>query len=316
MSQSKASIRPNIDEYSIVLAENDYMQSKENFSISRPGLWPSEASVKYKDEYGYVVHGCCLRNSFYRALGYSRDGSRDPGLEMKGDLGKRAEDSCINRWKSMGTWVQNNIKFYNHDLIVSGELDAIVKRENADSVLERIGVEVKSFYGYYANSEICGKKRPPTPGKPKVDHFLQALNYKAVYIDKLDQYRLYYIERGDGHRVEFEVGLDGDKAFWRQIPGPYWGTYSQDRVYQPFGLSDMQNRYKELITYIREKQLPPRDYSIEYSAEQVEIEYKRGALGKTNYEKWTKNRARNKLGHWRCSYCSYKNRCANDSEGE
>ena len=306
----------NIKDYSIVLAENEFLAHKEDFSIPRPGLWPSEASVKYKDQYGDVVHGQCLRAAFYRAMDYPRDGCREPGLEMKGDLGKRAEAGCIDRWKSMGIWVQNNIKFYNHDLVVSGELDAIVKHEKPGEVKARIGVEVKSFYGYYANSEICGGKRPPKPGKPKMDHFLQSLNYKNKYSTTLDQYRLFYLERGDGHRVEFEVGLEGNQPFWRQIDGPYWGCYFPDPVYTPFKLEDMENRYKELLNFIRTKTLPPRDFEAVYNDEQVEIQWARGEIGKTNYDKWKKNKAANKLGYWRCSYCSYAKTCKNDSIGE
>lgn len=304
------------EDFSIVLAENEFMSKKEDFSIPRPGLWPSEASVKYKDQYGDVVHGQCLRAAFYRAMDFPRDDvRRDPGLEMKADMGKRAEESCITRWQRMGMWVQNNVKFYNHDLVVSGELDSIVKFETED-YKARIGIEVKSFYGYYANSEICGKKRPPTPGKPKMDQFLQTLNYKAKYKDVLDQYRMYYIERGDGHRVEFEVGLDGDQPFWRQIPGPYWGCFKEERVYVPYKIEDVENRYKQLLKYIRTKTLPPRDYQERYTDEKVEIEWLRGEIGKTNYEKWKKNKTANKLGHWRCSYCVFSNRCKNDSVGE
>lgn len=306
----------SIEDYSIVLAENEFLARREDFSIARPGLWPSEASVQYEDQYGKVVHGQCLRAAFYRAMDFPKDGCNEPGLEMKADLGKRAEAGCIDRWKSMGIWVQNNVKFYNHDLVVSGELDAIIKHEKPGEIKARIGVEVKSFYGYYANSEICGGKRPPKPGKPKMDHFLQALNYKSKYKNILDQYRLYYLERGDGHRVEFEVGLEGEQPFWRQIEGPYWGHYIPGPIYTPFKLQDMEDRYKQLLNFIRTKTLPPRDYEEKYSDEKVEIEWMRGEIGKTNYEKWKKNKAANKLGHWRCSYCPWRKRCNNDSIGE
>lgn len=303
-------------DFSIVAAENKFLTRESDLHFSRPGLWPSEASVEYQDDFGKVVDGTCMRKSFYRALGFDKDEEKDPNLSMKGEMGKRAEQGCMDRWKGMGIWVDNNVKFYSHELLVSGELDAVVKHEEPGMEMARIGVEVKSFYGYYPNKMICGAKRPPTPGVPKMDQFLQALVYKGKYKDLLDQYRLYYVERGDGHRVEFEVGLTEDQPWWRQIPGPYWGCFSEGQVNTPFKLSDVHARYKELIKFIRSRTLPPRDYSKWYTKEEVEIQWARGRIGKTKYDKWKKNPAKNKLGDWHCSYCPYQKRCANDSVGE
>ena len=307
-------------DFSLVALENEHLIREDDLSIRRPGLWPSEASVEYTDDHGKRVYGKCMRCAFYRAMDYPRDGCREAGLQMKAELGKRAEAGCIDRWKAMGIWVANNIKFYSHDVIVSGEMDAAIKHEPPGIKMARMGIEVKSFYGYYANAEICGRKRPPTPGVPKMDHFLQTLIYKHKYIDILDQYRLYYLERGDGHRIEFEVGLDpvGDdhKPFWRQIDGPYWATFRPDKVYTPFTMNQVLDRYKTLLNHIRSRTLPDRDYERNWSKEQVEIEQQRGNIGKTNFEKWKKNPNSVKLGDWHCSYCSWDETCRNDSMGE
>lgn len=306
-------------DFSLVLAENEFLCREDDLRITRPGLWPSEASVKYEDEYGAVVKGQCVRAAWYRSMNYPTDGC-NAGLEMKGELGKRAEAGCVDRWKGMGIWVANNVKFYHHDIVASGELDAVVKHEAPGSAVARIGVEVKSFYGYYANKEICGSKRPPVPGRPKEDHFLQSLIYKHRYLDILDQYRLYYLERGDGHRVEFEVGLEphGDdfKPFWRQIDGPYWAHLRTEKVYAPYMMNDILDRYHMLIQHVRNKTLPPRDFEEFWSDEQVEIAWKRGELGKTAYDKWKKNPQSHRLGHWRCGYCRFGETCRNDRKGE
>jgi hypothetical protein len=308
MTQEKIDIK----DFSLVATENNFMSEDNDLSISRPGLWPSEASVEYQDDYGTVVIGKCLRAVFYRALNFDKDKSPDPGLTMKGDMGKRAEESCIERWKKMGIWYANNVKFYNHDLVVSGELDVVIKLEKYEFISARIGIECKSFYGHAANMEICGGKRPPKPGKPKIDHFLQTILYKEKYKDILDQYRLYYIERGDGHRVEFEVGLTEDQPWWRQIPGPYWSYFEPEEVVTPFKLSDIHKRFKTLIQHIRERTLPPKDYNLVYSPEQVEIEWLRGNIGKTKYEAWKKKHEGNEITNWNCSYCQFKNRCHQD----
>lgn len=315
-------LQPNneFQDFSLVAAENEYLIREDNLSISRPGLWPSEASVEYVDDHGKVVHGKCMRAAFYRAMDYPEDGCRNSGLQMKAELGKRAEAGCIDRWKGMGVWVANNIKFYNHDIIVSGEMDSVIKHEPPGTQMARIGVEVKSFYGFYANAEICGRKRPAAPGKPKMDHFLQTLIYKHKYIDILDQYRLYYLERGDGHRIEFEVGLDpqGDdyRPFWRQIDGPYWATFRPEKVYTPFMMNNVLERYKTLLGHVRSRTLPDRDFDHTWSREQVEVERQRGNVGKTNYDKWKKNPSNTKLGNWQCSYCNFSDTCRNDTIGE
>lgn len=301
-------------EFSVVEAEDKFMTNVPDFSTSRPGLHPSEASVEYYLDGRKIVIGNCLRSAWYRNMSVPVPASERPGLMMKAALGKWIEQSIIDRWKAMGIWVANNIKFYNKELFLSGELDAIIK----DPVIDQfIGQEIKSYYGHYAVKEICGSKRPPVPGQPKEDQFLQAVVYSWEFRDKLPEYRMYYVERGDGHRVEFKVGTEKQNGnlnicFWEQVPGDYWSYFKPGRVYRPYTIEDIHSRYKTLIALLKGKTLPPRDYNETWDEEQVEFMWSHGLLGKTKYEDWQKSPKKNPITDWHCSYCSYREQCKVD----
>jgi len=186
-----------------------------------------------------------------------------------------------------------------------------------------MGIEMKTFYGYPAGRYICGVKREKGSGKflagrPKVEHFLQAILYYWEYQNRLDEYRLYYLERGDGHRIEFRIGFkensDGThQCYWEQVPGKYWNAFQEGQVFQPYTLEDIHDRYKTLLELLRARKLPEKDYKIEWGSDMVEYQYSQGNVSKTNYDKWVKNPKTNKLGDWQCSWCDYKDQCIQDS---
>ena len=304
-----------MSEFSLITAENSFLAEPDELSIRRPGLWPSEASVAYELDGRRVVEGKCMRAAWFRSMGYDGDGSVDPGMAMKWDLGRSAEAFSIERWKKMGIYRANNVKFFDRELSVSGELDCVVKNPETKGL---IGIEVKSFYGHFANQELCGAKRPPTPGKPKTDNFLQAAIYKVKYLDKFEQYRLYYLERGDGHRVEFEVGAekDGDdfKLFHRQIDGPYWNTFSAEKVYKPFTINDIHARYQELKKKLLDREIPEKDYTAIWDEDYADWAWANGKIAKTKYDKFKKGKE--VLGHWQCSYCQFSETCRNADVGK
>lgn len=302
------------EEFSLVELEDKSIVERENFAISRPGLYPSEASVEYVVDNNRIVLGNCLRASWYRSMKIRPTDPAGPGLSMKGYLGKWNEIGTVEKWKELGIWLANNVKFFNPRYFLSGELDAIIKDPKTD---KKIGIEMKTFYGYNANKELCGAKKDQIPGVPKDSHFMQASLYAWEYKDILDDYRLYYLERGDGHRVEFRVGFDetpdGRHVCWHeQIPGKYWGCYKPGKVFQPYTIEDIYSRYDVLLNYIKNKTMPAKDFSSTWSKEKIEWMRENGMLGKTKYEAWKKNPVKNKVGDWNCSYCKYKTQCDQD----
>jgi len=295
---------------SLVLEENLYLETKPNFSIPRPGIWPSETSVEYEIDGRRRVDGCCLRKSWYRIMGYPKE-RVDPNLKMKGELGKSAEEACVERWKRMGILLDNNIKFYVKKYGLSGEIDVIL-RNFEDSDKKPIGVEVKSFYGAGANRQICGSKRPFVAGTPKLDHLLQASIYLNEFKESLDHFRLYYLERGDGHRVDFQVFTDNENRIgFQQIEGPYWGTESAEKVYRPYTIDDVYSRMRQLVEAVKLREKPQRDFKKNYNDADVEWLHSIGELSDTKYKSYKKGKP---LGDWNCSYCPFENECYSGGE--
>lgn len=303
-----------MSKFSLVATENQYLtdSDKRNFAKQRPGLWPSEMSVEYIDRDGLpAIKGKCRRAVFYRIHKYPVDGRPDPAQEMKFQLGRSIEEAAIERWKSMGIYVSNTVKFFIKDLYISGEIDAIIKNPETGNL---IIIEEKSYYGHYANKEICGGKKPPLAGKPKWEHVLQTTIYHEEYKDTIPEARIHYTERGDGHRVEFEIGSDDGKPYWQQIDGPYWNHFVSDKVYAPFTIQDIHNTCKTLVKMLNNKELPKRDYSWAWTDAEVEKYWIEGEVSKTDYEKWKKGGFT--LSNWQCDYCGFKSQCRNDSTGE
>lgn len=307
--------------FSLVAEEDNYVATCPNFERRRPGLYPSSASVEYMDGDQKVVVGKCLRQSYYEALQTQPDGPKSVSLNMKGSLGIWDESGMIDKWKKMGLWVGNNISFYDKELAVSGKLDAILRNPMTN---KPFGLELKTFYGYAAGRTLCGIKREKGtgrkfPGRPKNEHFLQSSVYAWEYRDVLDEYRLYYLERGDGHRLEFRVGTeqrdDGEHVcWWEQIPGKYWNYYEEGKVYQPYTIENIHERYKRLLKLLRARKLPPREFQEVWDEQTVEYKFSVGEVSKTNYDKWKKNPTlkSNQLGSWQCSYCPYTKLCSRD----
>ena len=303
-------------EFSIVELEDNYITKPNDFRRHRPGLYPTEASVEYVFDDKKLVAGTCMRASWYRSM---QNPNREPasaGLMQKAHLGKWDEMGVVNRWKEMGIWVSNNIKFYNKRYFISGEMDAIVKNPETDAL---IGLEVKSYYGYPAGKMIRGAKRDKIPGVPKDNQFLQSILYAWEYKDELDEYRMYYIERGDGDRVEFRIGAEQTpdsqgkhQVWWQQIESKGWNFYSPNKAYQPYCIEDIYERYDQLINKLKNKELPPKDFSNNWDTDTVEWMWKNKKLGKTKYQAWQKNPGKYPCGDWHCDYCSYKNQCVQD----
>lgn len=310
-----------MSDWSFVEELDKHVIARSGLVIPRPGLYPSSASVTYVED-GRVMHsGGCLRGSWYRLKKVKKTEPSKPGLMMKANLGKWAEEGIVEKVKEMGFWIDNNVKFFQPEYIMSGELDFIIQ----DPEQRKIGIEMKTFYGPYANKEYCGTPprkyktkgfKPGVPGRPKEGHMLQALIYCWEYIYKLkllDEYRIFYLERGDGHRVEFELGFDNEKQAWyRQVEGPYWSYFEPGKKNLPYGIYDINKDSERLIRYVRENKLPPRCYKLEYEPEEVEWRFEKGLISESKYKKWKTKKE--KLGDFMCSYCDWCSKCKKEED--
>lgn len=278
----------------------DAHMTRQQVYLPRPKhFYPSEASVKYIDVNGVErVEGTCLRASWYRLKGGFEREATNPYGEWIFALGKAVEEILVEQWKEMGIWVGNNIKFYDKENDISGEIDCMIRDLETG---ELVCTEIKSFYGYKATKDICGNKSQE--GRPKTSQLLQSL----IYVDlgrrtgQFNYVKMIYYARDSANRAEFDIKLIQDNEVWRP-------TINGVIDYR-FTMEDIYSRYQELNIYLNNDKIPPRDYEISWDAEKIEKEFLLGNVAKTTYEDWKKNPKKNTIGDWNCRYCGFCNIC-------
>ncbi len=263
-------------------------------------LYPSEASVKVKNgEDKLEVIGSCQRSSYLRASKATKPAPYEARSIWIMTQGKIIENEFIARWKEMGIWVENNIKFYWPQYNLSGEVDTILAEPSTGDLF---GVEVKTFYGYDAHKNILGNKS--IAGFPKESHLMQTILYAYYWRESLKYFKLVYFARDDVKRREFNIGLvdEGNKTY----------PVVDGAVYRKWSVQDLLSRYKSLQAFIDNETLPPRDYELIWSQERVEKENQLGNISKTAYLQFQRDVKKGRttaIGDWRCRYCNFKSFC-------
>ena len=283
-----------------------------------PTFYPSEASVRKPD--GTLVGGC-HRKTFYRISGEEKTNRAGQTLSWRGALGKAAENIAIDLLKKSGRYEANNVKFYDEELNLSGELD-IVCQEELDGKLVFYGVEVKSIYGSYAVTQhIKGRGRwrgqPPVVPYPKWEHLMQTMLYVWNFRDQLAGFKILYLARDTGEQKEYNVRLaqfkddEGNIKHCAEVDG----VPNRDLV-----LEDIHERYRSLLRKLLKAQKtgepPEREYTLHFTEEQKETLVDRGLMSQTQQDKWDREerkKARGQnyepVGNWNCSYCDWKDEC-------
>ena len=281
-----------------VIETTDAWMCRSRFRL--PGafhFYPSEASAKYTDQHGVErVIGQCLRQSYYRISGQVTPTPHDAYTQWIFATGKGVEEILVAQWKEMGIWVANNVKFYDQERNISGEIDIVLRDPIND---ENYGVEVKSFAGYQATKTIIGNKHQK--GVPKDSQLLQTLIYTDQCRAQLPYFKMVYYARDSGERTQYDITLtpDGD------VERP---TVDGVMDYR-FTMNDIYSRYAELDHCLSAGQMPPPDFELAWSPEKVELRKSLGEVSKSAYEKWQKNHKKNPIGNWECRYCSFTDHC-------
>lgn len=324
--------------------DNHITQEDAIPDIRLANLYPSEASVEYTDAHGdKVVLGSCQRQTWLRvktmeATATARgkefslqniDGDTIPIKPNKFNAktmwifgaGNKFEDMVKEKMTAAGVMACSHKRFFRpirYGYNLSGELDAIGRDPINDEVF---GIEIKSAYGYMAETEIIGNKGMRSAGlkgKPKPQNVLQAAIYDSVW-PELPYFKLMYILRDSVLKAEFDISVDQTT---QQI-------FIDGEPIKEYNMNDVFARYEGLALNLHNNTFPGRDYQLVYSNAKMNKMVKTGKLSKTNKDKWTKywdreetikatgkgrKLMRPKLGDWQCSYCNYKNLCY-DSEG-
>jgi CRISPR/Cas system-associated exonuclease Cas4 (RecB family) len=296
--------------YDLVKATEEFLCRPRVRGHSDCHFYPSEASVALVDEFGdHVVYGGCLRASYFRCSGEEGipHNARSQGIF---ELGKSVEEMLVDDWKRMGIFVSHGIRFQNPEYNLSGELDVILKDPETGI---QFGVEVKSFYGYYASVEIFGNKS--TVGKPKMNNLLQTLVYAWEFKKDLDHFKLFYEDRGDGRKRSFDVRIvpeeleDSTIVHYPKV---------DNTIIKSFTIEDMYGRYQQLCNHMLQGTPPDKDFELYYTNERIEKDHSNGKISDSKFNKFKKVSKRDgsvryierdRPGDWQCSYCKFKDLC-------
>lgn len=221
-------------------------ESKSKYDRKEWSFWPSEASCIKSD--GTII-GKCLRCLFYQWNGLPESNPLPDRVKLLGKIGNFVEyetrKELVNKkLYSLDANKKENRKFKVNlvdDIILSGEVDIIAENKE-----EHCGMEVKN----YSNSTY------QLLNKPKDPHLLQTFLY-AVYYQPKQPYFLIkycpsmiskYATKDVYHRIDW---IEIDKEIYPVINGG---------VYREIKMSSIIRRYKEAKYYIKNKELPIKDF--------------------------------------------------------
>jgi CRISPR/Cas system-associated exonuclease Cas4 (RecB family) len=213
-------------------------------------------------------------------------------------VGKIVEEWEVERYKEMGIWRGNNVKFFDEENNISGEVDAFVYDGDINKT---IGVEIKTGYDYQFRKEVIGN--PGRKGSPKPEHLMQTMLYLNYFKD-IPCFKMVYIDRGNAARAEYSVTLDKSSG---------GAIVDGKRIMKDITIPGILHRYKKLNEHLSDGTIPPRDYQLQYSPEKMKLLYDSGKLSKKDSEMYSKNKDIQK-GDWNCSYCSYKDYCHKETK--
>lgn len=287
------------DNYDLMKATDEHLV-RPRFQAERDRrFYPSEASVQMRDEHGdLVVHGGCLRASYFRLSGEFEGSPYDARTHWIFKQGDSVETMLVEQWKEMGVWVDNSVKFVDTENNISGELDAILAEPPTGQLY---GVEVKSFYGYQAETQLFGNRK--IKAFPKWSQLLQTLVYLNHFEDRLPFFRMVYFARDSVKRRTFKIEFEHDGAVkYPKVEG---------EVVRSFSMDDVLARYRQLRTHVESNTVPPPDYELQYSATKIQDYHGKGKISDSKFNKWQSGKLKRHehVGDWQCSYCRFKEVC-------
>lgn len=287
-----------------------------------PGFYPSAASIEYidPDTKLSIVKGECARKTFYSKMGYPIVSTTDARRSRIMDMGNYLSNMLVEDAKRAGIYIADELPFTDVPNNISGRIDLIVKDPfSCPKTLDRpspehlILIEIKSVGGYY-NVKGCMTSTRDTPLRPKIEHLLQVMVYANYYRKYgVNKYVLLYINRENLEIVTHNISInDNGNPVITNDAGTETLTY--------ITIDGVMNRYAKLSKYIADKELPPRDYSLQWSNQRILRELTAGTLSKTDTEIVNKkvqalgvitNEMAPLLqkGDWQCQYCEYATTC-------
>jgi len=311
----------NNDGLDFLIRDKNTFHARDCSVIFNDGSLKDELELRVKHNLAIEkVEGKCLRAVFYD---FQRQVVTNP-IEAPSirtmELGNAVEKMEVGYYKSIGIFHSAHNRMFNKEYQISGEIDNLIweyqdillpdgslsGRVTINEPRRLVGVEIKSFYGYYAEKEILNE------GKPKWNHVLQSLVYLDHYKPHIPYWLLVYSTRGGP--VDTPLGRTTSRQFKLQISKASGDVFIDGRIVKEFNIDSMFKRFKEAQFYLDSNKLPSRDYVYNYPDELVEVRYRKGAITKRKYTDWQKGNCF--VSDWQCQYCNYLAECWQDVHGD
>ena len=299
--------------------------------------WPSESLATLPES----IHvGDCGRSMFYKILGVTPTNPMTVRSRHICDAGNLYEDYHIKKFKELGMYEDDQISIEfkipdgKNDVLVCGKMDVIISDNG-----KLKAIEIKTVSAWKAPSTMGDIRTQPLPATKNLMQVMLYLYYlnntekgQALGIDEV---YLMYINRSDNsifyYRVELDVlgyavitAIDqsGKKLYTlnlRDVPGydellaspEVASSYSARLAELKIRVQDIFSRFDSVYTLATQKILPPNDYTLSYSPDELEKQFKCGRISKVKYNKATKKGEQ--IGDFQCTYCAFFQKCLAES---
>lgn len=318
-----------------------------------PTLWPSEASAIVQKNGKDQVVGKCRRATFFRYLlenfkFYDKYSIWSPLVEdIKANTkpvdryliwiwrqGELYEEFLTEQAKISGIYISSQGAVFIPEYNVSGKKD--IEVVNPETKKLSI-VESKSVYSFGGNAVLGspGKRREGALGTPKDNNLMQIALYHWWHASEDDAYeesRLVYGDRGSGRYGEYLVKTETNEEGVINVLWKPHAPQSGPWVTSGITINSILNEYKNQQLWLDGGIIPPRDFEILFSEEQLAELHANDEMTKTDkeqYEKVIARREENKeleasgqkqkkelkqieKSSFACSYCQFSKVCYNE----
>lgn len=293
---------------------------------------PSSASVKTKDKDGReVVYGTCLRRQYYEYLDFPIVGRTSARMSRILEMGDKYAQMFLEDFKRLGIYVADEVSFFIPEINVSGRIDALIKDPYKapkpplrPAPQDLIGVEFKTVGGYQ------GVKGPVISTKevslcPKYENVLQVMIYLDYYGKwGVNRWILLYIDRALGSGEESPKHYEMHYITLDDNGAPVIQNESGLTVWKNITLKMVYDRFKTLDKAIKSRELPDRDFCLQFTNTQIKQMFDLGELNQAESKKVGKYLKKTEkvsdedppiitIGDWQCMRCPFTSTCYSDS---
>lgn len=277
------------------------LKSVESKDSSRIYLYPSEA-MSYSTEDGKPI-GACIRQVWFNKKKAPISNPKNSYNNFIFEAGHMWEDWLVKQYTELGIYLDRNIKLVDNDLSISCEIDILHKNPETDEIEV---TECKQYNGsnHYAAKDLLGTHG--TLPKPKDQNLLQCVKYLMVLAKyNIKKVNLIYLDRSCSHfynNKQFTIYINDGTIYY----DTYFANELMTIEVTEFNVASLLEKDQALLKLLEMNYAPDPDYFVSYTPETLELDYERGNVTKTTYNKIKKGEINlEDSGSWLCRYCSF-----------